>query len=131
LIYLKIFLLSHPRFQHNNLVETIHIFLNNGYPLPFIFSTIENRLKFHIYNKHATHNPQINEKFFTVLYVKSISESFSPIPIMFHCKFSITNTLKSFIKRGKNKSDLLIKIWSIRSHVMIARLTILVKPREN
>jgi len=38
----KIFLLSHPRFQHNNLVETIHIFLNNGYPLPFIFSTIEN-----------------------------------------------------------------------------------------
>jgi len=53
----KIFLLSHPRFQHNNLVETIYIFLNNGYPLPFIFSIIENRLKFHIHNKHTTHNP--------------------------------------------------------------------------
>ena len=38
----KIFLLSHPWFQHNNLIEAIYIFLNNGYPLPFIFSTIEN-----------------------------------------------------------------------------------------
>jgi len=46
----KIFLLLYPRFQHNNLVEAIHTFLNNGYPLPFIFSTIENRLKFHIQN---------------------------------------------------------------------------------
>ncbi|KAG5316795.1 NU1M oxidoreductase, partial [Acromyrmex insinuator] len=99
----KIFLLSHPRFQHNNLIEAIHIFFNNGYPFSFIFSTIENRLK------NRLHNLQINKKLFTVSYVKSISKSFSPISNMFHYKiaFSITNTLKNFIKRGKDKLELL------------------------
>jgi len=62
-----------------------------------------------MHNKHTTHNPQIEEKFFTVPYVKSISESFLLISNMFHCKlaFFITNTLKSFIKRGKDKLELL------------------------
>ena len=78
------------------------------------------------------HTIQIKEKFFIIPYVLSISESFSPISNMFHCKltFSITNTLKSFIKRGKDKNYFLIKMWSIRSHVIIARLTMLIKTKR-
>jgi len=82
----KIFLLSHPRFQHNNLVEAIHIFLNNGYSLPFIFSIIENRLKFHIHNKHTTHNSQIKEKFFSSL---NLSPKVSPISNLYPTCFTI------------------------------------------
>jgi len=66
----KIFLLLHPRFQHN-LVEAIHIFLNNGYPLPFIFSTIENRLKFHIHNKHTTQSTNQRKIFYSFLNLSS------------------------------------------------------------
>ena len=105
----KIILLSHPRFQQKNSIDAIHIFLNNCYPLPFIFSTIERRLKFHKYNKDTTHYSRNKDKYFTIPYVKSISESFLPISSMFHCKlaFSIPNTLKSFIKRGKDELSLL------------------------
>ena len=51
----------------------------------------------------------MKEKFFTIPYIKSISESFSSISNMFHNKlaFSITNTLKSIIKRGKDNLELL------------------------
>ena len=55
------------------------------------------------------HNLQIKKKYFTIPYVHSISESFLPISNMFHCKlaFTITNTLKNFIERGKSKLELL------------------------
>ncbi|KYN22373.1 hypothetical protein ALC57_05227 [Trachymyrmex cornetzi] len=43
------------------------------------FSTIEQRLNFHMHNKHTTHNLQVKDKYFTIPYVKSISESFLPI----------------------------------------------------
>ncbi|KYN04663.1 hypothetical protein ALC62_04467 [Cyphomyrmex costatus] len=103
----KILLLSHPRFQQNNLIEAIQIFLNNSCPLSFIFSTIEQRIKYHIHNKQNIQNFHVKVKYFTIPYVKSISESFLPISSMFHCKlaFSIPNTLKSFIKRGKDKLE--------------------------
>ena len=46
-------------------------------------------------------------KFFTILYVNTIFERFTPIVNMFNCKlaFTIPNTLKNFIKRGKNKLE--------------------------
>ena len=91
------------------MIEAIHTFLNNSYPLSFIFSTIKSRLKFHIHNKDITHYSREKDKYFTIPYVKSISESFLPISSMFHCKlaFSIPNTSKSFIKKGKDKLDFL------------------------
>ena len=91
------------------MIEAIHIFLNNSNPLSFIFSTIKSRLKFHIHNKDIIHYSREKDKYFTIPYVKSISESFLPISSIFHCKlaFSIPNTLKSFIKRGKDKLDFL------------------------
>ncbi|KAG5341193.1 ELOV1 protein, partial [Acromyrmex charruanus] len=41
----RILLLSHPKFHEKNISELIHTLLNNGYPLKFIFSTINNRIK--------------------------------------------------------------------------------------
>jgi len=42
----RAFLLSHPRFHHDNLRNMINILLNNDYPLKFIFDTINTRLKY-------------------------------------------------------------------------------------
>ena len=104
----KIFRLCHPKFQQNNLIDAINIFLKNGYPLHFIFSTIHNRIKFHINNINSfKNNKDGTEKFFTIPYVNTISERFTPIVNTFNCKlaFTIPNTLKNFIKRGKNKLE--------------------------
>jgi len=103
----KIFLLSHPRFQYNNLVEAIYIFLNNGYPLPFIFSTIENRLKFHIHTINILHTIYKSKKNFLQFYfpyVKSIFESFSPISNMFHCKLAFLPTPWKVLLREERTS---------------------------
>jgi len=43
----KIILLSHPRFHHKNLIESVKILLNNGYPLPFIFNMIRSTITLH------------------------------------------------------------------------------------
>ena len=84
------------------MIDAIHTFLENGYSLSFIFSIIEKRLKFHTFiNTNTTHNLQIKEKYFTIPYVHSISESFLPTFNMFHCKlviFTITYTLKNLLK---------------------------------
>ncbi|KAG5309762.1 COX1 oxidase, partial [Acromyrmex insinuator] len=101
----RVFCLRHPKFQRNNLIDAIKIFLQNGYPLRFIFSTIHNRIKYHI-NKinNLNKNKNDTERFFTIPYVSTISERFVPIVNMFNCKltFTIPNTLRSFIKRGKD-----------------------------
>jgi len=59
----------------------------NIYPLSFVFSKIDERLRFHIHNNntHDTHL-QAEEKYFTISYVKSISESFTSLTMKFHCK---------------------------------------------
>jgi len=41
----KVLSLSHPKFHKKNLKETINILLNNCYPLPFIFSIMNTRIK--------------------------------------------------------------------------------------
>jgi len=46
----KIFLLSHPKFHERNLNFIIDTFINNNYPLQFIFNTIQTRLK-SLFNK--------------------------------------------------------------------------------
>ena len=104
----KIFCLCHPKFQQNNLIDVIKIFLQNGYPLSFIFSTIHNRIKYHInkFNNLNKNKDDTEKKFFTIPYVNTISERFIPIVniCMFNCKlaFTIPNTLRSFIRRGKD-----------------------------
>ncbi|KYQ48744.1 hypothetical protein ALC60_12250, partial [Trachymyrmex zeteki] len=89
--YVDDVILALPSDIIKNLIDAVHIFLNNCYPLSFIFSTIEKKIKFHIHNEHITHNAHVKDKHFTIPYIKSISKSFLPISSMFHCKlvFSI------------------------------------------
>ena len=102
----KVIKLSYSRFHEKNLVDAINIFLNNSYLLPFIFSTIEERLKYHTQNNNIKHNVHVKEKFFTVPHIKSITESFVSIAYKCNCKlsYSIPNTLKNLITRDKDRS---------------------------
>jgi len=111
-------LLSHPQFHEKNLKIIINTFLNNCFPLPIIFSTINKRIKT-LMNKMARESnieEGLKEKqsnkdkmsFFTIPYVKSISERFLPIikKFGFNASYSISNTLHRFIKKGKDRIDL-------------------------
>jgi len=89
----------------------IQILLNNDYPLSFIFSNTLTRIKYH-YNRSVNHthrnkNIKIKNRFFSIPYVKTISELFFPVAVGINKKiaFTIANTLKKYITRGKNKLD--------------------------
>jgi len=108
-------LLSHPQFHEKNLKHIIGTLLDNCFPLPFIFSTINTRLKT-LANKFVTEiNMNDNDKlmmedkknFFTIPYIKSISESFLPIARKygFDIAYTIPNTLSRYIIRGKDRID--------------------------
>ncbi|KYN38167.1 hypothetical protein ALC56_07461, partial [Trachymyrmex septentrionalis] len=109
----RILLLFHPKFHARNLIDAVHTFLENGYPLYFIFATINNRLLFYICkykNSHISYFPKREiaaDKYFTIPYVKSVSESFKLIALKMNCKlaYSISNTLNKYIKRGRNQLD--------------------------
>ena len=75
----RILLLSHSQFHQKNFEDTISILLDNGYPFAFIFSSIRQRLKFHCYLYPNTKLLNKYQKYFTIPFVKSISESFMPI----------------------------------------------------
>jgi len=112
-------LLSHPQFHEKNLNCVINTLLDNCFPLPFVFSTINKRIKTLANRIVRETNMEDNSKdistnkdkipFFTIPYVKSISESFLPITKKygFNVAFSIPNTLNRFIKRGKDKINLM------------------------
>jgi len=106
-------LLSHPSFHEKNLKSIINILLKNCFPLPFIFTTINTRIKTlanrTIRETKNTNTLQIKEKnFFTIPYVKSVSESFLPITKKYgwNIAFSVPNTLNKYIKRYKDKIEL-------------------------
>jgi len=103
-------LLSHPKFQEKNLRNVINALLNNCYPLPFIFDTINRRIKM-LSNRMANERKNVDQKsqikqknYFTIPYVRSISESFLPIVKKYglDIAFTVPNTLNRFIKRGKD-----------------------------
>jgi len=95
--------------------KVIYTLMNNCYPLPFIFETINRRLRMLTYKlveggDKEFQRSQTNQKsFFTIPYVRSISESFLPITkkFGFDISYSVSNTLNKFIKRGKDKIDLM------------------------
>jgi len=111
----KTMLLSHPRYHQQNLIDWINVLLRNGYPLPFIFNTINSRLSLHvkkeflqIYKSNNNNADQMSDaEYFTIPYIKSVSESFIPISKKygFNIAFSIPSTLHSFIKCGKDRLD--------------------------
>ena len=84
----KILFLSHPKFHHINIDFLINTLLRNGYPLQFLFKTINNRIKTLSRKKHFDtineHNFNTNtdistekKKFFTIPYLKRTSEKFN------------------------------------------------------
>ncbi|KYN05244.1 hypothetical protein ALC62_03848 [Cyphomyrmex costatus] len=103
----KIIRLCHPKFQNNNLIDAINCFLQNRYPLELIFTAIKNKLKFHINKINSSNNNNGLKKFFAIPFVNSVSDKFKPIANIFTCKlaYTIPNTLKNFIKRGKDKLE--------------------------
>jgi len=107
----RILLLSHPSFHTKNIKDAIIILLQNGYPLQFIFSTINNRIRKFIINginerdKKVTLDNTPTRKFFTAPYMKGISESFINIikKYDFNLAYTINNSLQKYIKTGKDK----------------------------
>jgi len=108
-------LLSHPKFHEINLKKAIEVLLDNCF-LPFIFSTINRRIKQLSYKENIFNKEDKKVKnsdkieFFTIPYVNSVSEGFLPVcgRFGFCMSYSIYNTLKRYIKRGKDGLD----VWS-------------------
>jgi len=58
-------------------------------------------------DRHNNLESTPNKEFFTIPYIKSIAESFKPVvnKYGFHIAYTIPNTLRSFIKCGKDDLD--------------------------
>ncbi|KYN15594.1 hypothetical protein ALC57_12179 [Trachymyrmex cornetzi] len=108
-------LFLHPDYHKNNIKELINILLMNGYPLHIIFSTINCRIKKlskrnELYVNDIMKNNLTNEtltfnNYFTIPYVKNISEKFISIANKINHKvaYKPMNNLTSVIKLGKDK----------------------------
>ena len=75
----KIVLISNKKFLQKILTKAINILLKNSYPLPFIFDTIRNRLKYLINNNiknskkdNVDNNTRNDKKYFSIPYIKNI-----------------------------------------------------------
>jgi len=103
----RVLQLSHPRFHTKNLEESIRVLINNGYPLKFIFSTINNRLYHLIKNgiKVREKTDLADHNFFTIPYINGISEKFRNLAKKhkFNLSFLSTNSLQKYIKTGKDQ----------------------------
>jgi len=97
-------LLSHPKFQEKNLKSAIEVLLDNCFPLPFIFSAINKRIKQLSYKENNSNKEDKNVKkpdkieFFTIPYVNSVSENFLP----FCGRFEFCASLFQFTIRLRN-----------------------------
>jgi len=107
----RIFLLSHPKFHERNLNFIIETFINNNYPLQFIFNIIQTRLKSLFTNnkrtkKQVTDIPEeerING-WFLIPYIQKVTDKFKNIASSIKAKlafFSI-NKLGRIIKAQKD-----------------------------
>jgi len=111
-------LLSHPRYHNKNINFIINTFLQNDYPLHFIFDTINLRLKTVVNKRNITHtneaeNNNINNgnnnngmkiNWFTLPYFPNISEKFKNITKIQNVKLSFYcfNKLDRIIKAQKD-----------------------------
>ncbi|KYN12186.1 hypothetical protein ALC57_15637, partial [Trachymyrmex cornetzi] len=93
----RILFLAHPEFHNKNIEMMIITLFDNGYPLNLIFNTINKRIKClsrrkKVYNNSSQNSDNDNSinKYFTVPYIKNISEKFKS---------------NSIIKTDKDKLD--------------------------
>ncbi|KYN12693.1 hypothetical protein ALC57_15133 [Trachymyrmex cornetzi] len=91
----------------------INTLLNNGYPLDFLFNTINNRIKSLSHNnklKQTNHKDLINSNikiYCTLPYVKNLTEKFQNVYRNYNLNIAYKpiNSLNKFIKTGKDKLD--------------------------
>jgi len=89
----RAFLLSHPGYHQDNLNFVVKTFLSNGYPLQFIFDTIQKRLK-SLFNKRTkkqnTDNSNDNEKkgWFIIPFISKVTENFKHITNIINTKLA-------------------------------------------
>jgi len=106
----RAFLLSHPEFHQKNFESIIKILLENDYPLDFIFNTISVRIKSLVndkiakYKNNNTENGSNKKIWFTVPFIKTISEKFKSITngSISRLSFFSMNKLNSLIKVHKD-----------------------------
>ena len=111
----RILLLSYPKFQEKNISDLIHTLLSNGYPLKFIFSTINNRIKTlesrtnldqnrEENNNECDSNANSKKKFFTIPYLNKVSEKFKRLSHIhdFNIAYKPMNKMNTFIETGKD-----------------------------
>jgi len=119
----KIIKLSDPKFHQKNIKYAIEILLKNSYPLPFIFSNINKRIKSLLNKKHKNtinnENSDNNRKYFIKIpFIENITTEIlnTSKKFQFNTIFTINNKLSTIIKTGKDKiekmncSDVVYKI---------------------
>ncbi|XP_011858857.1 PREDICTED: uncharacterized protein LOC105556380 [Vollenhovia emeryi] len=102
-------LLSHPRYHQKNLEHVINTLLQNNYPLPLIFNTLNRRLKTFLKNQNAIHidNNTVNtatKKFFNIPFIPRFSHQFKQVLQDLNTSLSFTsmNKLSCVIKAYKD-----------------------------
>jgi len=92
--------------------------LDNGYPLDFIFSNMQNRIKkfthsTNQYNSSSLHSSTDNKKYFMVPYVQHTSDSFKSISKKFNLPiaFTIPNNIKQIHKSRERQTWWAILLW--------------------
>jgi len=112
-------LLSHPRYHKKNINFIINTFLQNDYPLHFIFDTINLRLKTFVNKRNNTHTNEENNNnisnenhsniikinWFTIPHFPNISERFKNIIKKHNVKLSFysLNKLDRIIRAQKDR----------------------------
>ncbi|XP_029679435.1 uncharacterized protein LOC115245313 [Formica exsecta] len=107
----RVMLLSHPQFHKKNLEISIKILLNNGYPLRFIFNTINRRIRTLI-NKttnltnNNTKKEENKKNYFVIPYINNISELVASAikKSKFVVGYRCLNKLDKMIKVQKDKN---------------------------
>jgi len=104
----RAFLLSHPGFHQKNLEFVIETLVINDYPLNIIFKVITDRIKSLINKKTSKQqitstdtNEQQTTKWFTILYINTVSEKF---------KNAIADTSLKLAFHSFNKLSKIIKV---------------------
>jgi len=107
----KVLRLSHPKFHEKNLNLIIKIFLDNDYPIEFIFDTIRTRVKTLAHKKPITQtndttiNGDVDKiKWFTIPYIPIVSEQIKNMIKLHNVKlaFFSFNKLDGIIKAQKD-----------------------------
>ncbi|KYN09297.1 hypothetical protein ALC57_18593 [Trachymyrmex cornetzi] len=111
----RIIYVSHPNYHTLNISNMINTLLNNGYPLDFLFNTINNRIRSFIHNKklnQTNHKDLIDNNikiYCTLPYVreKNLTEKFHNVYRNYNLNIAYkpVNSLNKFIKTGKDRLD--------------------------